>query len=87
MFLRKTYFLGVDSKGIHQSALRGAILMMSEKFQSHNISTQMRIKLTRAISALTLEGEIRRGVNSLLLNPANPVAKTDGTLSLSTISQ
>lgn len=87
MFFRKTCVLDVDSKGVHQSAPRGAILLMSEKFQSHNISTQMRIKLTRAISAPTLEGEITRGANSVLLNTAKPVAKTDGTLSLSIISQ
>lgn len=59
---------------------------MSEKFQSQDTSTQMRTELTRATSAPTLEDEITKAANPVLLNTGKPVAKTDGTFSLSIIS-
>lgn len=80
---RKTRLLGGDSNGVHQSAPRGGILLISGKFQSQATSTQMRIQLTRTASPPTLEDEIIKVANLALLGSGKPVAKTDGTLSLS----
>lgn len=80
---RKTRFLGGDSNGVHQSAPRGGILLISGKFQSQDTWTQMRIQLTRTASPPTLEDEIIKAANLVLLGSGKPVAKTDGTLSLS----
>lgn len=63
---RKTCFFSVDSSGVHLSAPRRGILLMSESFQSQGTSTQMRTTLTRT-SAPTLEDGIIKAANLVLL--------------------
>lgn len=76
-------FLGGDSNGVHQSASCGGMLLASEKFQSQETSAQIRVQLTRKASPPTLEDEIVRAADLMLLGDGKPVAETDGTLSLS----